>query len=73
MVAEVTPESRSTSPLGSRQGPCRRAVAGRILAAAASNTGCGGGGPGMADLAYALLLIGGFALLLLMMRGLQRL
>jgi hypothetical protein len=27
----------------------------------------------MADLAYALLLIGGFALLLLMMRGLQRL
>jgi hypothetical protein len=28
---------------------------------------------GMADLAYALLLIGGFALLLLTMRGLQRL
>jgi hypothetical protein len=28
---------------------------------------------GMADLAYALLLIGGFALLLVMMRGLQRL
>jgi hypothetical protein len=28
---------------------------------------------GMADLAYALLLICGFALLLLMMRGLQRL
>jgi hypothetical protein len=27
----------------------------------------------MADLAYALLLIGGFALLLLMVRGLQRL
>jgi hypothetical protein len=27
----------------------------------------------MADLAYALLLIGSFALLLLMMRGLQRL
>jgi hypothetical protein len=27
----------------------------------------------MADLAYALVLIGGFALLVLMMRGLQRL
>jgi hypothetical protein len=27
----------------------------------------------MADLAYALLLVGGFAVLLLMMRGLQRL
>jgi len=27
----------------------------------------------MADLAYALLLIGGFALLLVVMRGLQRL
>ena len=28
---------------------------------------------GMADLAYVLLLIGGFALLLMTMRGLQRL
>jgi hypothetical protein len=37
------------------------------------HTGRGGGGPEMADLAYALLLIGGFALLLLTMRGLQRL
>jgi len=27
----------------------------------------------MADLAYALLLVGGFAVLLLVMRGLQRL
>jgi hypothetical protein len=35
--------------------------------------GRGGGGPSMADLAYALLLVGGFAVLLLMMRGLQRL
>jgi hypothetical protein len=36
-------------------------------------TGRGGGGPSMADLAYALLLVGGFAVLLLMVRGLQRL
>jgi hypothetical protein len=31
------------------------------------------GGPPMADLAYALLLVGGFALLALMLRGLDAL
>lgn len=33
----------------------------------------GGGKTEMADLAYALLLIGGFAVLVLALRGLQRL
>jgi hypothetical protein len=39
----------------------------------AARSGCGGGVPEMADLAYVLLLIGGFALLVLTLRGLQRL
>ena len=33
----------------------------------------GGGGPEMADVAYVLLFAGGFALLALMLRGLERL
>lgn len=65
--------SRSTSPLGSRQGRCRRLGAGRILAAAATTGAAAPRRTVMADLAYVLLLIGGFALLLLTMRGLQRL
>lgn len=66
------PMRRDTPPLGSRQGRCRHDVVGRILAAAAT-TEAAAEEDLMADIAYALLLIGGFALLLLTVRGLQRL
>jgi hypothetical protein len=65
--------ARDTSALGNRQGPGRRPASGRTLAPSRP------GGPRrrrkteMADLAYALLLIGGFAVLVLALRGLQRL
>ena len=69
---EARGESRGTPALGSRQGGGAAPIGRRILAAATTKGVVVRGGV-MADLAYALVLIGGFALLVLTMRGLQRL
>lgn len=64
--------TRGTAPLGSRQDPSVPAGPDRMLALprprwprVEENV--------MADVAYALLLVGGFAVLVLTLRGLQRL
>ncbi|TQM09288.1 hypothetical protein FB558_5040 [Pseudonocardia kunmingensis] len=61
-----------TRSLGTRQDHCRGPRSRRILASAAT-TVARQRRTVMADLAYALLLTGGFALLVLTLRGLQRL
>jgi hypothetical protein len=61
-----------TPALGSRQDPGRPARRRRILAFAATRVAAVEEDV-MADLAYSLLLVGGFAVLALTLRGLQRL
>ena len=62
---------RGTAPLGSREdsGP----PAGRVACWLCRDQGGRAEEVLMADLAYALLLVGGFVVLALMLRGLQRL
>ena len=62
-----------TGALGSRQDPGRGPVRGRTVGSAATTQARRRRKTEMADLAYALLLIGGFAVLALALRGLQRL
>ena len=62
-----------TPPLGSREDPGPPRRAGRIVGFAPSRWRRGGGPEDMADVAYVLVVAGGFALLALMLRGLERL
>ncbi|WP_141276809.1 hypothetical protein [Pseudonocardia hydrocarbonoxydans] len=56
--------TRSGAPAGGRGG--------RTLPPSPPEPPGGGGGPAMADIAYVLLLIGGFLMLALTLRGLER-
>ncbi len=64
--------TQGTPALGSRQDPGRPARRRRILALVATRVARPEEDV-MADVAYALLLVGGFAVLALTLRGLQRL
>jgi hypothetical protein len=59
--------------LGSRQDPAATATVGRILVAAAAEPAVTEEVPEMADVAYVLVSAGGFALLAMVLRGLERL